>query len=75
VTTPLRKPVTRAVVLPRGPVAVTLYPAALVGFRDHGRRIEYVLPLARVYVLAADAYQQQRKAEARAAAKARRAAR
>jgi hypothetical protein len=56
--------------LPRGPVSVTLYPAGLIGFREHKRRTEFVLPLARVFVLAADAYQQQRKADKRAARKA-----
>ena len=71
--TELRKPVSRRVALPRGPVSVTLYPAGLIGFREKGRHTEFVLPLARLFVLAADAYQQQRKAEAKAARKAARA--
>ena len=70
--TSLHKPVRRGVDLPRGPVTVTLYPGALIGFRERGRRTEFVLPLARVFVLAADAYQQQRRAARKAAAKARR---
>ena len=67
--TDLLKPVRRRVALPRGPVSVTLYPAGLIGFRERGRRTEFVLPLARVFVLAADAYQQQRRAERKAARK------
>jgi len=75
--TGLSRPVRRRVMLPRGPVAVTLWrstlhPGGLIGFRAHRSRIEYVLPLARVFVLAADAYQQQRRAERKAAARARR---
>jgi len=51
---------------------VTLYPDGTIGFREHKRRTEYRVPLARVFVLAADAYQQQQRAERKAAAKLRR---
>ena len=61
--TDLMRRITRRVQLPRGPVSVTLYPGAMIGFREKGRRTEYVLPLARVFVMAADAHQQQKKAE------------
>lgn len=67
--TDLRRPVRRRVELPRGPVSVTLHPGGLIGFREHRRRVEFVLPLARVFVLAADAYQQQKRAERKAARK------
>lgn len=70
--TDLQRPVRRRVTLPRGPVSVTLHPGGLIGFREHRRRVEFILPLARVFVLAADAYQQQRRAERKAAARARR---
>lgn len=73
--TDLRKPVRRRLTLPRGPVSVTLYPEGLIGFRERGRHTEYKLPLARVFVWAADAYQQQQRAERKAAAIARRDAR
>jgi hypothetical protein len=59
--TELRKPVRRRLTLPRGPVSVTLYPDGTIGFREPRRRCEYRLPLARVFVLAADAYQQDAK--------------
>jgi hypothetical protein len=58
--------------LPRGQVSVTLHPGGLIGFREHRRRTEFVLPLARVFVWAADAYQQQQRAERKAARKAAR---
>jgi hypothetical protein len=70
--THLTRKATRRLDLPRGPVAVTLYPGGLIGFREARRRTEFVLPLARVFVLAADAYQQQKNAERRAARKAAR---
>ena len=69
--TDLRRPVRRRVSLPRGPVSVTLYPDGRIGFREHKRRTEFALPLARVFVLAADAYQQQLKADRKAAKAAR----
>jgi hypothetical protein len=53
--TDLRKPVTRRTVLPRGRVAVTLYPDGWIGFREHGRRKEYRLPLAVAYLRAVEA--------------------
>ena len=71
--TDLRKPVRRRVTLPRGPVSVTLYPDGTIGFRESRRRVEFRLPLARLFVMAADAYQQQVKAERRAARRAERA--
>jgi len=71
--TDLLKLVRRRVRLPRGPVSVTLYPDGTIGFREHKRRVEFRVPLARVFVLAADAYQQQQRAERKAAAKLRRA--
>lgn len=67
--TDLRKPIRRRVQLPRGPVSVTLYPDGTIGFREHGRRVEYRLTLARVFVLAADAHQQSER-DARKAARA-----
>jgi len=73
--TDLRKTVRRRVDLIRGSVTVSLYPGALIGFRERRRRVEYVLPLARVFLLAADAYAQQQRAEKKAARIARRAAR
>ena len=72
--TDLRKPVRRRVELPRGPVSVTLYPGGLIGFREKGRRVEFKLPLAKLFVMAADAYQQQKRAERKAMLKARREA-
>lgn len=71
--TDLLRVVRRRVALPRGPVSVTLYPDGTIGFRETRRRVEYRVPLARVFVLAADAYQQQQKDERKAARKARRA--
>jgi hypothetical protein len=68
--TELRKPVRRRLTLPRGPVSVTLYPDGTIGFREPRRRCEYRLPLARVFVLAADAYQQDAKLERRRARRA-----
>lgn len=73
--TDLNRPVRRRVALPRGPVSVTLYPDGRIGFREARRRTEFALPLARVFVLAADAYQQQQRAERKAARAARRIAR
>jgi hypothetical protein len=53
--TDLRKPVTRRTNLPRGRFAVTLYPDGMIGFREHGRRKEYRLPLALVFLRAVEA--------------------
>lgn len=36
-------------------IVITLYPEDIIGLRDKGRRIEYRLPLATCYVLAAKA--------------------
>jgi hypothetical protein len=72
--TDLRKPVSRRTQLPRGPVVVTLYPDGTIGFRQIRHRVEYRLPLARVFVMAADAHQQTERAMRKLAAKIRRAA-
>lgn len=59
--TKLTAPVTRQINLmtdnrleprKRDMVAVTLYPAGLIGFRQYGRRKEYRLPLTELYALA-----------------------
>jgi hypothetical protein len=61
----LRKPVSRWVELPRGRTAVTLA-GDRIEFRLYKSRARFALPLASVFVRAADAYQQQRRAERRA---------
>ena len=71
-TTPLRKPVSRRVDLPRGPVVVTLLPEGLVSFRERGRRTSFTLPLSAVFLRAVDAEIARKKAEKRAARKAAR---
>lgn len=60
--THLAKPVKRSCrIEPKGgrgnhlDVVVTLYPGAVIGLRDKGRRKEYTLPLSTVYYLAAEA--------------------
>ena len=53
--TDLKKAVTRRTLLPRGKFAVTLYPEGYIGFREHGRRKEYRLPLALAYLRAVEA--------------------
>lgn len=69
--TALRTPVRRSIDLPRGRVTVALLPEGLIAFREHRRRQWYTLPLASVFVRAVDAEVQRRKAERRAARKAR----
>lgn len=59
----------------RRPVVVTLYPNATIGFREKGRRTEFVLPLATVYRYAAAKAAEAIRAERAARRKARRTGR
>ena len=70
--TDLTKPVRRRTKLIRGPINITLYRDA-IGFRRPWQRDEFLLSLDKAYLLAADAYQQQAKAQRKAARAARRA--
>ena len=70
--TKLTRPVRRRVSLPRGEVTVTLHPDGRISFRHPWQRDEWTTTLAKVYLMAADAYQQQQAAERKAARKARR---
>ena len=75
--TQLRKPVKRSLSLVgkgswRREIIVTLYPGGVIGLRDKGRRREYTLPLATVYMLAAEAEARRILAERKAKRKAKR---
>jgi hypothetical protein len=54
--TTISKPVTRRVDLDAGrvPVAVTIYPHGVIGFREKGARKEYFLTIMSAYRLAVE---------------------